>query len=148
MKCFKNSILLSGPNRTSECPSYLFSLVIAFTKYASVDNMSNRIQMRKNLFSNFEKVQRNCKFTIAHCLFTFFGGKKEGHYITWPFISKRHDRSYISILYLCEQPLFTFVTSSNQTLMTSAMIKEQEILKELGLTTNVRLMVYERTKVV
>ena len=25
-KCFKNSILLSGPNRTSERPSYLFSL--------------------------------------------------------------------------------------------------------------------------
>ena len=49
----------------------------------------------------------------------FFGGKKEGHYITWPFISKRNDRSYISIVYLCEQPLFTFVTSSNQTFLTS-----------------------------
>ena len=28
IKCFKNSILLSGPNRTSESPSYLFSLVL------------------------------------------------------------------------------------------------------------------------
>ena len=26
IKCFTNSILLSGPNRTSEHPSYLFSL--------------------------------------------------------------------------------------------------------------------------
>ena len=26
MKCFKNSISLAGPNRTSEHPSYLFSL--------------------------------------------------------------------------------------------------------------------------
>ena len=26
IKCFKNSILLSGPNRTSERPSYFFSL--------------------------------------------------------------------------------------------------------------------------
>ena len=27
IKCFENSILLSGPNRTAESPSYLFSLV-------------------------------------------------------------------------------------------------------------------------
>ena len=27
IKCFKNSILLSGPNKTSKRPSYLFSLV-------------------------------------------------------------------------------------------------------------------------
>ena len=34
--------------------------VIAFTKYASVvDNMSNRIQMRKNLFWNLQKLQLN-----------------------------------------------------------------------------------------
>mgnify|MGYP001246998885 CR=1 FL=1 len=27
IKCFKNSKLLSGPNRFSVCPSYLFSLI-------------------------------------------------------------------------------------------------------------------------
>jgi hypothetical protein len=30
IKCLKNSILLSGPNRTSERPSYLFSLNLGF----------------------------------------------------------------------------------------------------------------------
>ena len=30
IKCYKNSIILSGPNRTSESPSYLFSLVEDF----------------------------------------------------------------------------------------------------------------------
>ena len=34
-ECFKKSILLSGPNRTSERPSYLFSL------FSAIDSSSN-----------------------------------------------------------------------------------------------------------
>ena len=54
IKCFKNSILLSGPNRTSERPSYLFSLGIhnITREYKKLDyKQTFEDEIRKNKIS-------------------------------------------------------------------------------------------------
>ena len=52
IKCYKNSILLSGPNRTSERPSYLFSLYffsfIALNQIIEHTEVKNQ-EMRRTL---------------------------------------------------------------------------------------------------
>ena len=70
IKCFKNSILLSGPNRTSECPSYLFFLAdVTFNAFLSSFcyrlQLSNRLQQILWYKSNIQS-KSICQFSLKN----------------------------------------------------------------------------------